>query len=90
MLSVLVTGRKTWTLDEDGDDDEEGAGNSIEIKHDINGKMFAERAKKKETSPEAEEVDEEDPLDAFMRGVQAEVRKVNSTGTSSNFENLFK
>ncbi len=84
MLSGLISGRKAWTLDEDGDDEEEG-GPSIEIKHDASGKMFAERPKKKESSPEP---DEEDPLDAFMRGVQAEVRKVNSSGECSAVKRL--
>ena len=71
MLANLAS-RKQWTLDEEGDDDEEQPDVKVEKEDD---------AKEEEEDPaevkmEVEEEDEEDPLDAFMRGVQDEVRKI--------------
>jgi len=72
MLSHMAGSRKTWTLDEDGDDDEEpGVAPTTE-----NGETVAEEV----AEEKIEEEEEEDALDAFMRGVQDEIRKVSPAG----------
>ncbi len=98
----LVNSRKKWTLDEDGDDDEEPsapieAENNLEDESSvinappvrkvevdgvdniaINGQQAVDSDKNKlPKKMEIDDEDEEDPLDAFMKSVQAEVRKVN-------------
>jgi hypothetical protein len=95
---MLTNSRKKWTLDEDGDDDEEPSvpdpadqeENGLEdglggppgappgrpgppgLGEDDEGKEGPLPVKM-----EVEADDDEDPLDAFMKTVQAEVRKVN-------------
>ena len=82
---ITATGRKgkAWTLDED-DDEEEPATvpeNSTENPDSESNKSKSE-APNTIAKPEPMEVDEddEDPLDAFMRTVQDEVRKVKTAG----------
>lgn len=77
----LTNSRKKWTLDEDGDDDEEpSAPAEPDIEETLNNPPPGVGDEvEKEPPPKKMEVDEdeEDPLDAFMKSVQAEVRKVN-------------
>ncbi|CAG7822357.1 unnamed protein product [Allacma fusca] len=86
MLANLAA-RKQWTLDEEGDDDEEPM---VEIKTENEVKEDGEpvpvepEVEPMEVKQEEEEVDEEDPLDAFMKGVQDEVRKINPSSQGSS------
>ena len=74
MLANLAS-RKQWTLDEEGDDDEEQIEVKLE-KDDDAKEEEEEEVEPAEVKMEVEEEDEEDPLDAFMKGVQDEVRKI--------------
>jgi len=83
---MLMNSRKKWTLDEDGDDDEEAPVPDTEPDyHGPDGPQGPRPG-----SPVAPVVvkmeieDDEDPLDAFMKTVQAEVRKVNHGGGKLN------
>lgn len=73
MLANLAS-RKQWTLDEEGDDDEEQI--EVKLEKDDDAKEEEEEVEPAEVKMEVEEEDEEDPLDAFMKGVQDEVRKI--------------
>jgi len=84
MMLASIAARKQWTLDEEGDDDEEQT--LVDVKPDIKD-LEAVNEQEPPVIPSApikmeEDEDEEDPLDAFMRGVQDEVRKVNHSGDS--------
>lgn len=83
----ITSGRKgkAWTLDEE-DEDEEPAVASENTVSSPGQDVSAPKELKEEThpivKPKAMEVDEEeeDPLDAFMKTVQDEVRNVNIPG----------
>lgn len=94
---MLTAARKAWTLDEEGDDEEEAVVApdpdvpevKEEIPEDAPPKIKAqaeaeEEAKNVVVVKMEEDEDDEDPLDAFMRGVQDEVRKMNNTGHSAS------
>jgi len=93
---MLTNSRKKWTLDEDGDDDEEP---SVPDPADQEEGKEGEAAEdgvdgEKEVKPPVKmevEEDEEDPLDAFMKTVQAEVRKVNvNNGGKNETSNVYR
>nr|CAI5822898.1 unnamed protein product [Callosobruchus analis] len=72
---------KKWSLEDDSEDEDKNDKNDKEDKSDSkesNEKMETEKPIKEpvEEKPKPEE-EEEDPLDEFMKGVQAEVRKIN-------------
>ncbi|XP_049803386.1 probable ATP-dependent RNA helicase DDX46 [Schistocerca nitens] len=70
LLANLPVPAKKWTLEDDSDEEEE--------KQDKQeNKENKENKEEGEAEAEAEVEDEVDPLDAFMKGVQEEVRKVN-------------
>lgn len=80
---MLTAARKQWTLDEEGDDEEEAV--PADAKATAPGELPAETetaaAPNSVVTPMEE--DDEDPLDAFMKGVQEEVRKMNTGGHST-------
>ncbi|VEN47262.1 unnamed protein product [Callosobruchus maculatus] len=72
---------KKWSLEDDSEDEDKNDKNDKEDKSDTKEpaeKMETEKPVKEpeEEKPKPEE-EEEDPLDEFMKGVQAEVRKIN-------------
>nr|CAH7769353.1 unnamed protein product [Callosobruchus chinensis] len=74
---------KKWSLEDDSEDEDKNDKNDKEDKSDPKEpaeKMGIEKPIKEpeEEKPKPEEEEEEeDPLDEFMKGVQAEVRKIN-------------
>lgn len=87
---MLTAARKQWTLDEEGDDEEEpvvAPDADVKTEESDDGIANSEAAEIPSSTVDVpikmEEEDDEDPLDAFMKGVQEEVRKMNSTGHSA-------
>ncbi|CAL8141419.1 unnamed protein product [Orchesella dallaii] len=84
---MLTAARKQWTLEEEGDDEEEVAvcdiKPTISADTDTNDDVETDSAVIVIKEKVEEEDDDEDPLDAFMKGVQDEVRKMNTTGHSA-------
>lgn len=69
--------KKAWTLEDDEEDDEEQNGEKMETEDGEEQKEVAEiKEEKKEEEKKEVEEDDVDPLDAFMKGINHEAKKI--------------
>ena len=73
---------KVWTLDDEDDDDEDGNEATAGEKEKADAEA-ADEEKGEAMGNEADDEDDIDPLDAFMQGVQQEVRKIKGVGVGA-------
>ncbi|XP_071951995.1 probable ATP-dependent RNA helicase DDX46 [Antedon mediterranea] len=85
ILNIIPSSKKKWSLEDDADDEEEDEQVTEENQNEKEGeksiKIKEEKEDEKEVKKE-EKDDDIDPLDAFMQGVQDEVRKITNTDRS--------